>query len=122
MREGARVFKESAEPRARAKAGYRHSTISNCEVGAGYNSLRDAQAERRSRFEIKGKFENDGLLNGKLGWLDSLKYFIDVNSQSAKHRRVTRGIARQLRLWCAPSKPIFDLPSAMNTSTRSAMK
>ena len=27
-----------------------------------------------------------------------------------------------LRLWRAPSKPIFDLPSAMNTSTRLAMK
>jgi hypothetical protein len=27
-----------------------------------------------------------------------------------------------LRLWCATSKPIFDLSSAMNTSTRSAMK
>ena len=24
-----------------------------------------------------------------------------------------------LRLWCPTSKPIFDLPSAMNTSTRS---
>jgi len=27
-----------------------------------------------------------------------------------------------LRLWCPTSKPIFDLPGAMNTSTRSAMK
>ena len=27
-----------------------------------------------------------------------------------------------LRLWCATSKPIFDLPRTMNTSTRSAMK
>jgi hypothetical protein len=27
-----------------------------------------------------------------------------------------------LRLWRAPSKPIFDLPSAMNTSTRLAVK
>jgi hypothetical protein len=27
-----------------------------------------------------------------------------------------------LRLWCPTSKPIFDLPRAMNTSTRSAMK
>jgi hypothetical protein len=27
-----------------------------------------------------------------------------------------------LRLWCPTSKPIFDLPRTMNTSTRSAMK
>jgi hypothetical protein len=27
-----------------------------------------------------------------------------------------------LRLWCPTSKPIFDLPSAMNASTRSTMK
>ena len=27
-----------------------------------------------------------------------------------------------LRLWCPTSKPIFDLPRAMNTSTGSAMK
>jgi hypothetical protein len=27
-----------------------------------------------------------------------------------------------LRLWCATSKPIFDLPRTMNTSTRSALK